>query len=116
MPRFMLALSLCFLSGVTLAATPSKGAVYSPKSGVLCDRKGAFCADFEGVSVALTRLYLGAKAEKNLMDQIDTVGKAFDPTTFTMSGGLSCDTKARQCKDKLTGKPDAARTKALFGK
>lgn len=93
-----------------------KGAVYSPDPGAICDKKGGFCADYEGVSVALTKMYLGAKAEKNLMDQISKGGKDFDATTFTMSDGIYCDCKAKQCKGKLSGKPDAAHTKALFGK
>jgi hypothetical protein len=93
-----------------------KGAVYSPDPGAICDKKGGFCADYEGVSVALTKMYLGAKAEAHLMEQINKGGKDFDATTFTMSDGVYCDCKAKQCKDKLSGKPDAAHTKALFGK
>jgi hypothetical protein len=94
-----------------------KGAVYSPDPGAICDKKGGFCADYEGVSVALTKMYLGAKAEQHLMDAINKVGiNDFDATTFTMSDGIYCDCKAKQCKDKLSGKPDAAHTRALFGK
>jgi hypothetical protein len=92
-----------------------KGAVYSPDPGALCDRKAGFCADYEGVSVALTRMYLGAKAEAHLMEQIGKGGKDFDATTFTLSDGIACDCKAKQCKDRLTGKSDAAHSKALFG-
>jgi hypothetical protein len=115
MSRIVLAISLCFLSGAALAAT-LKGAVFSPMAGVICDKKGGFCADYEGVSVALTKMYLGAKAEAHLMEQVSKGGKDFDATTFTMSDGIYCDAKAKQCKDKLSGKPDAAHTKALFGK
>jgi hypothetical protein len=32
------------------------------KEGAICDRKSGFCADFMGVSVALTKMYLGDKA------------------------------------------------------
>jgi len=93
-----------------------KGAVYSPDPGAICDKKSGFCADYEGVSVALTKMYLGAKAEAHLMEQISKGGKDFDAATFTMSDGIYCDTKAKQCKDKLSGKSDAAHTLALFGK
>jgi hypothetical protein len=92
-----------------------EGPVYSPDPGAICDKKGGFCADYEGVSVALTKMYLGAKAEAHLMEQIKKCGKDFDATTFTLSDGIHCDCKARQCKDKLSGKPDAAHTQALFG-
>jgi hypothetical protein len=80
-----------------------------------CTRPG-FCADAERVSVALTKMCLGATAEKNLMEQVNKDGKDFDATTFTMSDGIFCDCKAKQCKEKLSGKPDAAHTRALFGK
>jgi hypothetical protein len=117
MKRVIAALALCVLSGVTFAATTLKGAVYTPMAGVICDKKAGFCADPEGVSVALTKMYLGAKAEKHLMDQINTVGvKDFDATNFTLSDGIACDCKAKACKVRLDGKPDAKHTKALFGK
>jgi hypothetical protein len=47
-----------------------KGTIYSPEPGVICDKKGGFCADTQGIAVALTRMYLGEKAEKKLMDII----------------------------------------------
>ena len=97
-------------------AVTLKGAVYSPDPGAMCDRKGGFCADYAGVSVALTKMYLGAKAEAHLMEQLNKGGKDFDATTFTMSDGIYCDTKAKQCMGKLDKKVDAAHTKALFGK
>ena len=100
MSHLVLALSLCLFSTLAVGAT-LKGAVYSPEPGVICDKKGGFCADSQGLSVAMTKMYLGAKAEKNLMEQINKGGKDFDATTFTMSDGIYCDCKAKQCKDKL---------------
>ena len=86
-------LSLCFFAGVAVAA-PLKGAVYSPKAGVLCDKKAGFCADSEGISMALTKLYLGDKAEEKMMDMIKEVGlENFDATTFTLTNGVHCETK-----------------------
>ncbi|QLG89057.1 hypothetical protein HQ393_12860 [Chitinibacter bivalviorum] len=87
------------------------------KPGAICDKKAGFCADMQGVSVALTKEYLGAKAEQKLMDRINKVGAAdFDPTWFTMSGGLTCKTKEKTCWSSRYGdKVDAKATKTLFG-
>lgn len=87
------------------------------KEGAICDRKSGFCADGQGVSVALTKLYLGAKAEQKLMTQINEVGlQNFDATTFTMLGGLSCDTKVKTCwTNRYDKKVDLKATKTLFG-
>lgn len=96
-----------------------KGAVYSPQPGVICDKKGGFCADAEGIAVALTKLYLGDKAEQKLMDMIrPTSGvQDFDPTLFVLSNHVACDCKAKRCKvSKYEDKIDTAHTKALFGK
>lgn len=112
----VVAIAVLLVTGAAVAAT-LKGVVYSPDPGAICDRKGGFCADYEGVSVALTRMYLGDKAEKNLMEQINKVGiNDFDATTFTLSDGIYCDCKAKQCKEKVSGKSNAAHTRALFGK
>lgn len=101
-------------TSATVFATSS---VYFPKpGGVICDKKGGFCADSQGVSVAITEMELGPKAAKNLMDQINRVGIAdFDATSFTMSGSLYCETKKKQCTNKLDHKVDIKATKALFG-
>ncbi|MFZ4478979.1 MAG: YcgJ family protein [Rhodoferax sp.] len=96
-----------------------KGSVYSPEAGVICDKKGGFCADSQGIAVALTKMYLGDKAEKRLMDMIrpEPGVQDFDTTTFVLTNKVACDCKARNCKvSKLDDKIDAAHTKALFGK
>ena len=70
--------------------------IYKP--GTLCDSKAGFCADSQGVSVSITEMELGAKAGKKLMAEINKVGiNDFDATTFTMSGGLNCNTKEKKC-------------------
>ena len=101
----------------TRASVFAASAVYFPKpGGVICDKKGGFCADSQGVSVAITEMELGPKAAENLMDQINRVGIAdFDATSFTMSGGLYCETKKKQCTNKLDHKVDQKATKTLFG-
>ena len=117
MARLVLALSLVLISSLSTAAA-LKGTVYSPMAGVLCDKKSGFCADAEGISVALTKEYLGANAEKKLMDRIrkEPGVQDYDTTTFTLINGVSCDCNARKCKvSKYDDKLDAAHTRALFG-
>lgn len=86
------------------------------KEGAICDRKSGFCADHMGVSVALTRMYLGEKAEQKLMAEINKVGiQDFDATTFTMRGGLTCDAKVKTCwTNRYDKKVDAKATRTLF--
>ena len=96
-----------------------KGTVYSPEPGVICDKKGGFCADSQGIAVALTKMYLGDKAEKKLLDMIrpEPGVQDFDSTTFVLTNKVACDCKAKKCKvSKYEDKMDAAHTKALFGK
>lgn len=118
LPAFLCA---ALLSPLISLAKPVqlKGAVYSPQPGVICDKKGGFCADAEGIAVALTKLYLGDKAEKRLMDMIrpEPGIEAFDATTFVLTNRVACDCKAMKCTvSKLDNSIDAAHTKALFGK
>ena len=99
---------------VTVTAAPS-GNVYSPYKGVLCDKKARFCADEQGISMGLTKEYLGAEAEKKMTE----MGRdsSFDASYYTMSDGTTCKSKERIC---TTGKwTDTVHTKAtlaLFGK
>lgn len=96
-----------------------KGQVYSPEPGVICDKKAGFCADAEGIAVALTKMYLGDKAEKKLMDRVrpEPGVQDFDTKTFVLTNKVACDCKAKVCKvSKLDDKVDAAHTQALFGK
>lgn len=88
------------------------------KEGAICDKQSGFCADRMGVSVGLTKLYLGEKAEQKLMAQINEVGiQNFDATNFTMRGGLTCDTKVRTCwTNRFDKKIDHKATQTLFSK
>jgi hypothetical protein len=111
-------LAVC-ASHLAIADSKANSAITYPKpGGVICDQKSGFCADEQGVSVAITEMELGKKASKNLMDQINTVGiKDFDPTSFTMSGGLHCETKQKKCfTNKYDKVVDVKATQALFGK
>ena len=77
----------------------------------ICDEKAGFCADAQGISMGITKMYLGEKAEKKLLEMGD-----FDMTTFTLSNGVHCETKTHICTvSKFDNKIDAAHTKALFG-
>ena len=88
--------------------------IYKP--GTLCDSKAGFCADSQGVSVGITEMELGPKAGKKLMAEINKVGiNDFDATTFTMSGGLNCNTKEKKCyTNRYDKKLDVKATKTLF--
>jgi len=86
------------------------------KEGSICDRSSGFCADHMGVSVELTRMYLGEEAGKKLLAEINKVGIGqVDLTTFTMRGGLNCDTKVKTCwTNRYDKKVDSKATKTLF--
>ncbi len=109
--------NIIFCSLLTLASNAQAAGLEYHKEGAICDRKSGFCADFMGVSVALTKLYLGEKAEQKLMAEINKVGiKDFDASTFTMNGGLNCDTKVKTCwTNRYDKKVDVKATKTLFG-
>jgi hypothetical protein len=115
MKNIILILSLAFASTAGLAAGAGKtikGSVTTPEAGVICDKKANFCADATGISVALTKMYLGDKAEKKLMDM-----GSFDMSEFVLTNGVRCDTKTQKCTvSKINQTVDAAHTKALFGK
>ncbi|WP_114636663.1 YcgJ family protein [Polynucleobacter necessarius] len=89
-----LLISLC--QSIYAQSKPNSAITFPKPGGVICDKKSGFCADDQGVSVAITEMELGSQAAKNLMNQINQVGlKDFDATSFTMSGGLHCETKQK---------------------
>lgn len=115
----MLFLMVIYTGGVQAKDIKLKGRVYSPNPGVICDRKGGFCADYVGISVALTKMYLGESAERKLMDTIrpEPGVQDFDTSTFVLTNKVACDCKARICTvSKYESKVDTAHTNALFGK
>lgn len=115
MNRYLTLIALIALSSSAFAAGAGKtikGSVTTPMAGVICDKKASFCADSTGISVALTKMYLGDKAEKKLM----AMGE-FDMSEFVLTNGVRCDTKTQKCAvSKIDQTVDAAHTKALFGK
>lgn len=112
----MKCIAMAVLSSVTLLAHAAALDYY--KEGTICDRKAGFCADHMGVSLGLTKLYLGEKTEQELLAKINKVGSDwFNPTIFTMSGGLTCNTEEKQCwTSKFREKPHDKATKTLFKK
>ena len=109
---------LSLVAYLSILATNTWAASIEYKPHVICDKTAGFCADFEGVSVALTKMYLGDKAEAKLMTTIKSVGISdFDGTEFTMTGGLTCHTKEKMCwTTRLREKPDTKAMKTLFDK
>ncbi len=105
-------LAACLL----LLTISSWAATIEYKPHAICDKSAGFCADSEGVSVALTKMYLGDKAEAKLMATIKSVGISdFDATEFTMTGGLTCHTKEKMYwTTRLREKQDAKAMKTLF--
>jgi hypothetical protein len=107
----LIAIVMLFITGTALAVS---NLIYKP--GTLCDKNAGFCADSQGVSVGITEMELGTKASQRLQAQINEVGiQNFDATTFTMSGGLNCNTKEKKCyTNRYDKKIDVGATKALF--
>jgi hypothetical protein len=89
------------------------GSAYTPFSGVVCDRQGGWCADSWGLSMGLTKEYLGADAEAKLL-AITKANPDMSTTEFTLSNGVRCNTQKKQCLVKGTNNVDQATQKALF--
>jgi hypothetical protein len=110
---------LLALSGPLAMSATLKGDVYSPKAGIVCDKKAHFCADDQGISLAFTKEYLGAKAEAIMLGRIKEAGGPgnYDMTWFGFSNGVDCKVKEKLCRvSKHSDKADTAHTKALFGR
>lgn len=70
-------------------ADPAKPLV-APSQGVLCDQY--ICANENGVSIDLTKKYLGEAVANTVSSQGD-----FDVTEFTFANGIFCDSKEKAC-------------------
>lgn len=107
------AVALLALSLPVLAASTT---VYFPKKGVVCDKKSHFCADKTGISYPLTQKYLGKNAHDQLKKAMGD-GKGVDLSSYTLSNGVYCDSKAKKCyKDRYYPhtKVENNTTKKLF--
>ena len=113
MKKMTAAVLIVSLSSMVYAK--SHGKVYSPAQGVICDAKSGFCSDDEGISLGMTKEYLGEKAAKKWEKILSD--KDFDPTYYSMSNGLYCDTHKKICKkSKWDDNADKHWTHILFGK
>lgn len=91
-------------------ASHKHSSVYSPAQGVVCDKKAGFCSDSYGISMGLTKEYIGQAAQDKLMSYKD-----FDTSAFTMSNHVFCDTNVRTCyTSKLKDTVDHYFTNKLF--
>lgn len=109
MNRFIVGI---FLTVIATSADARTFSVFSPDQGVLCDRKSGFCADSTGISMTYTEQFLGKKAAAKLMK---TMGTDSDMSSFTMSNGLHCEMKQKNCTaSKNNDTPDAAANDVLF--
>ena len=100
---------------IGLSSFVNASSVYSPSKGVICDKKAGFCSDDYGISIGLTKEYLGKKHANTWEKRVSTSG--FDSKFFTMSNGLTCDTRKKICKkSKWDDNADAHWTAVLFGK
>lgn len=112
--KMITALTLVLSLNSTLSAKTHTN-IYSPDKGVICDKKAGFCSDSYGISLGMTKEYLGQKAADKWTKILSD--KDFDATSYTMSNGLSCDTNKKICKkSKWDDKVDTHWTKIVFGK
>ncbi|WP_413469855.1 YcgJ family protein [Serratia quinivorans] len=92
-------------------------AVFFPPAaqGVVCDRAAGFCADREGVSMGLTRQYLGEREARRLQQALGNVPPTY-LDRFSLSNGVYCNRAAQACyTGRRTSVPDRVMTQALFG-
>jgi Fels-1 prophage protein len=88
--------------------------VYSSGDGAICDKVGQACFDSYGVSLGITKDEFGQAAADKIERNIEEAGDQWDPSVFTLSNGVSCDTKKKTCDDSY-GNLDKHMTKTLFG-
>ena len=83
--------------------------VYSPEPGVVCDRAQGFCADGYGLSIGLTKIFLGTAASETLVHQ------ETNATDFELSNGVFCQIDACTCYATRNRKQiDPMWTKSVF--
>ncbi|ENX4473466.1 YcgJ family protein [Enterobacter roggenkampii] len=92
-------LVMAVLLGMSASALAAD--IYSPASGVVCDKKAGYCVDDEGISMGMTSKYLGEQAY-NKLDKTLGNGTDINLGEYTLSNGVHCDSVAKQCyKDRF---------------
>jgi len=110
MKKNIVAITALFIGATSLVSASS---VYSPDRGVICDKKSGFCVDSYGISLGMTKEYLGSRAERKWTKILNG---GIDTKHFTFSNGLSCDTQQKICKkSKWDDNADSHWTRVLFG-
>ena len=101
------------LFGPASPAAKADADVTLPMAGVICDKESGFCVDSEGISMGITKDYLGAGAEAKMMEKFRSNPK-FDTTSYVFSNGIGCNSAKKVCTS-ARGKVEARYTKHLFG-
>jgi hypothetical protein len=98
----------------TGTAKPS-AAITFPERGVICDRISGFCVDDQGISAAMTKMYLGAAAETKIV-KLMSENPDMDTATYVLSNGVDCRSQQRVCMAERHGNAVEPRyTRQLFG-
>jgi hypothetical protein len=108
---FLIVINMAF---VLAPAVSFANDVYSPGPGVVCDKVGQACFDSYGASIGIIKDEFGQAAADKLQYSIEEVGDDWDPTEFTMSDGVSCNTTKKVCEHS-SGNMDKKMTITLFG-
>lgn len=110
-------LIMAVLLGASVSALAAD--IYSPASGVVCDKKAGYCVDNQGIAMGLTVLYLGKTAVDRLQTSLGD-GGGVNLSEYTLSNGVHCDSNERQCyRDRFyprtPDKKENSLTKQIFG-
>ncbi|PKQ79283.1 hypothetical protein AOX56_14130 [Aeromonas sobria] len=112
MTNVSVALVALLLTGTAQAAP----AVFSPESGVLCDKKAGFCTDTQGISMGLTQVHLGDKAQDKLLKIFGSTD-GVDMGSYTLSNGVHCESSEQQCyKDRYFPRTKESKYTAMLFK
>lgn len=104
--------AVLFFSGLAQAAP----ALFSPEAGVLCDKKAGFCAESQGISMGLTQVYLGDKAQAKLLKVFGSTD-GVDMGSYTLSNGVHCESSEKQCyKDRYFPRTKESKYSAMLFK
>lgn len=105
---------LCLMT-VMAQAGAAKVRVWLPEAGVVCDSQGGFCADHEGLSMGLTRQWLGEQAQSRLMQMVSGTAR-MNTRDFTLATGERCESGARTCwTDRFKERQAEKLTRHLYG-
>ena len=112
MQKMSVVFAVLFFSGLAQAAP----AVFSPEAGVLCDKKAGFCADTQGISMGLTQVHLGDKAQDKLVKIFGSTD-GVDMGSYTLSNAVHCESSEQQCyKDRYFPRTKESKYTAMLFK